>query len=104
MRLGVLGPLAVWTEDGTAVGVPGAKVRALLADLLIHVGEPVSAERLVDDLWPDEVPANPAGALQAKVSQLRRALEQAEPGGRSLVVHGSAGYLLQVDADAVDPR
>ncbi len=104
MRFGVLGPFAVWTKDGAAVAIPGAKVRALLADLLIHAGEPVSTDRLVEDLWGDEVPANPTGALQAKVSQLRRALEQAEPGGRALVVSRQSGYLLQVDGNAVDAR
>ncbi len=53
MRFGVLGPLAVWTEDGTAVPVPEAKVRALLACLLTHRGEVVPADRIVDEVWPD---------------------------------------------------
>lgn len=74
MRFGVLGPLAVWTSAGEQVTVPGLKVRALLADLLAHAGEPVSADRLVDDLWGERAPADAAGALQAKVSQLRRVL------------------------------
>jgi predicted ATPase/DNA-binding SARP family transcriptional activator len=102
MRFGLLGPLAVWTDAGDVVAVPGAKVRALLADLLIHEGRPVSADRLVDDLWGAEPPGNPAGALQAKVSQLRRVLEDAEPGGRELLVSRPPGYLLRIDADSVD--
>ncbi|WP_279581306.1 AfsR/SARP family transcriptional regulator [Fodinicola feengrottensis] len=73
MRFGVLGPLAVWTVDGLPVRVPEVKVRALLADLLVHAGHPVSADRLADDLWGDRLPANPANSLQTKVSQLRRA-------------------------------
>ncbi len=104
MRFGVLGPLAVWTTDGRPVAVPGLKVRALLADLLIHEGRPVPADRLVDDLWGEDLPGNPAGALSAKVSQLRRALEDAEPGARKLVVSPPPGYVLRVDADAVDAR
>jgi DNA-binding SARP family transcriptional activator len=83
MRFGVLGPLAVWTDGGTPVRVPGLKVRALLADLLVHEGRPVSVDRLVDDLWCAAPPANPAGALQVRVSQLRRALDDAEPGGET---------------------
>ncbi len=102
MRFGVLGPLAVWTDEGAPVAIPGAKVRALLADLLVHAGEPVSADRLIDELWGDTPLANPAGSLQAKVSQLRRALEQAEPGARDLVVSRPPGYLLQVGTGAVD--
>ncbi|MDT0347053.1 hypothetical protein RM590_31390 [Streptomyces sp. DSM 44938] len=51
MEFGVLGPLAVWTADGRPVRVPELKVRALLADLLVHEGRPVSPDRLADDLW-----------------------------------------------------
>src|SRR3954447_17493902 len=102
MRFGVLGPLSSWTEEGEPVRIPGAKVRALLADLLVHEGRPVSADRLVDDLWGDEPPANPMGALQVRVSQLRRVLEEAEPGGRDLVVSRRPGYLLAADPGAVD--
>ncbi|WP_078965389.1 AfsR/SARP family transcriptional regulator [Streptomyces aureocirculatus] len=102
MRFGVLGPLAVWTTDGTEVAVPGAKVRALLAQLLVHPGHPVSADRLIDGLWGEDLPDHPANALQGKVSQLRRVLGRAEPGGRSLVESGPAGYALRVTADAVD--
>lgn len=99
MRFGVLGPLSVWTADGRPVRVPESKVRALLADLLVHEGRPVSADRLVDDLWGRELPGNPANALQSKVSQLRRALG---PDGRDLVVFQPAGYALRTDE--VDAR
>ncbi|MFI7409250.1 BTAD domain-containing putative transcriptional regulator, partial [Streptomyces sp. NPDC049627] len=98
MRFGVLGPLVVWDDEGETVRVPELKVRALLADLLAHDGEPVSADRLVHDLWGDEPPGKPSGALQAKVSQLRRVL------GRDRVVRQAPGYRLRLDpaADEVD--
>jgi predicted ATPase/DNA-binding SARP family transcriptional activator len=102
VRFGLLGPLAVWTADGRPVTLPELKVRALLAHLLVHRGRLVSAERLIDDLWGAALPANPANTLQGKVSQLRRVLDAAEPGGRGLVVYQQGGYLLQVDADSVD--
>ncbi|MFE5334062.1 BTAD domain-containing putative transcriptional regulator [Embleya sp. NPDC056575] len=102
MRFGVLGPLAVWTEDGASVPIPEAKVRALLADLLIHEGRPVPADRLIEDLWGRRLPRNPVATLQTRVSQLRRALEAAEPGGRDLVVWQPPGYRLAVSPDAVD--
>ncbi|WP_067833523.1 BTAD domain-containing putative transcriptional regulator [Actinomadura kijaniata] len=94
MRFGVLGQLAVWDDRNEPVHVPEAKVRALLADLLVHEGRPVPADRLIDDLWGDAPPGNPANALQAKVSQLRRAL------GRDRVAHEAAGYRLRLDAPA----
>ncbi|SHN75491.1 Predicted ATPase [Cryptosporangium aurantiacum] len=98
----MLGPLQVTTDDGTPVVVPGAKVRLLLADLLTHRNQVVSADRLIDDLWGADAPANPAGALQVRVSQLRKALADAERGGRDLVESRAPGYLLRttaVDAD-----
>ncbi|MBB4932786.1 putative ATPase/DNA-binding SARP family transcriptional activator [Lipingzhangella halophila] len=102
MRFGLLGPLEVWTSDGRPVQIPEAKVRALLAALLIDAGRVVPADRLIEDLWGHDLPANPAGALQTRVSQLRRALEDSEAGGRALVVFRAAGYLLDVAPEAVD--
>jgi len=91
VRFGLLGPLAVWTDHGEPVTVPGRKVRALLANLLVNAGRPVSADRLVDDLWGEAAPADPTAALHVRVSQLRRALANAEPGGRELVVSQAPG-------------
>ncbi|TDE29028.1 BTAD domain-containing putative transcriptional regulator [Actinomadura sp. 6K520] len=103
MRFGVLGPLGVWTADGAPVVVRGAMVRTLLAVLIGHEGRPVPVDRLIDDLWGDAPPRNPPGALQVKVSQLRRALDEAEPGARELVSFQEAlGYRLRVDTEAVD--
>ncbi len=98
----MLGPLAVWAGDGSTVRVPESKVRALLANLLIQEGRPVSADRLAEDLWGDQPPGNPGNTLQTKVSQLRRALDRAEPGARGMVVHGPAGYRLDLPPDALD--
>lgn len=84
--------------EGDPVAVPEVKVRALLAALLVHEGRPVSADRLIDGLWGDDLPGNPANALQAKVSQLRKAL------GRDRVVRQAPGYRLRLDetGDEVD--
>ena len=70
VRFGLLGTLAVWTEGGRLVAVPEAKVRALLADLLIHLGRPVPADRLIDDLWGDNLPVHPAGRTHSAASQI----------------------------------
>ncbi|MFE2295104.1 ATP-binding protein [Streptomyces sp. NPDC059452] len=102
MRFGVLGPLVVWTADGRPVRVPELKVRALLALLLAQQGHPVSADRLIDELWGSKPPRNPTGVLQTKVWQLRRTLEGAEPGGRGLVVSLASGYRLRAAGDEVD--
>ncbi|MCF2529280.1 BTAD domain-containing putative transcriptional regulator [Yinghuangia soli] len=102
MRFGVLGPLEVRTTAGTPVSVGEPKVRALLADLVVHAGRPVAVDRLLDDLWGEDLPGRPGPALQTKVWQLRRTLEAAEPGARELVVSRAPGYLLATARDAVD--
>ncbi|WP_433334401.1 BTAD domain-containing putative transcriptional regulator [Spirillospora sp. CA-294931] len=102
MRFGVLGPLAVWTAGGRPVRVPEAKVRALLARLLVAPGRVVPVDRLAADLWGDDLPGDPSNTLQTKVSLLRRTLEKAEPGARELVAHRPPGYALSVEGEAVD--
>jgi predicted ATPase/DNA-binding SARP family transcriptional activator len=102
MRFGVLGPVTAWTDDGTAVRIPDRKVRGLLADLLLHAGRPVAVATLIDDLWGEDLPANPTATLQTRVSQLRRALDEAEPGARDLVQTRPPGYLIATPAEAVD--
>ncbi|MGW4231818.1 AfsR/SARP family transcriptional regulator [Streptomyces sp. NPDC004980] len=83
------------------MAVPELKVRALLAELLTAPERMVSADKLVDDLWGDRPPGDPVGAVQTRVSRLRRALV-AGGGDRELVAFLAAGYVLRVDADAVD--
>ncbi|MGY6652798.1 BTAD domain-containing putative transcriptional regulator [Amycolatopsis sp. TRM77291] len=102
MRFGVLGPLAVWTTAGEPVVVPEAKVRLLLAGLLSRDGRAASVSSLTDDLWGEHPPGNPGNTLQTKVSQLRRALDRAEPGARDLVTHQPAGYVLAVEPGDLD--
>ncbi|GAA2668278.1 MULTISPECIES: BTAD domain-containing putative transcriptional regulator [Actinosynnema] len=92
MRFGVLGPLAVWDEAGEPVTVPELKVRALLAALVAHDGDPVAADALIHHLWGDRPPGKPSSALQAKISQLRRIV------GRDRVVRQPPGYRLRLDA------
>ncbi|MFG1618025.1 BTAD domain-containing putative transcriptional regulator [Nonomuraea wenchangensis] len=90
MRVGFLGPLQV---AGARVG--GARVRALLVRLALDPGRVVPADRLIDDLWPDEPPAHPAAALQSLVSRARREV----PG---VIGSHPAGYLLDVPPGEVD--
>ncbi|MEV0678648.1 BTAD domain-containing putative transcriptional regulator [Actinosynnema sp. NPDC050436] len=102
MRFGVLGPLETRTTAGDEVEIPESKIRALLAVLLTHRRRLVSVDLIVDELWGDRPPANPAAAVQLKVSRLRKVLAAAESGGRDLVVSRAPGYLLDAPAEAVD--
>jgi DNA-binding SARP family transcriptional activator len=99
MRFGILGPLSV-ADGERPIVIPGAKPRALLVLLVLHAGRMVSTDRLVDGLWGEHLPADPANALQALVSRLRRALNPS--GELALVRSHPSGYLLAVDPEQVD--
>ncbi len=51
----ILGSLEV-SDGDRGVRLGGDKQRALLAVLLLHAGEVVSADRLIDDLWGERPP------------------------------------------------
>jgi DNA-binding SARP family transcriptional activator len=55
------------------------KQRALLAVLLVHANQVVALDRLIEELWGEEPPAQATASLQAYVSNLRRALEPGRP-------------------------
>ncbi|MEU8897734.1 BTAD domain-containing putative transcriptional regulator, partial [Nocardia sp. NPDC048505] len=97
MRIGLLGPVAVYGDDGVQVEVGGVRVRMLLARLALAAGRPVSVDALVDGLWGEQPPADAPGALQALVSRLRRALR--EVGAVELT---PGGYRVPVQPGDVD--
>ena len=99
MEFRLLGPLEVVTDDGT-VEIGSGKRRALLAHLLIHANEVVSAERLMDELWDERPPATAAKSVQVYVSQLRKALS----GNGNVLVTRGTGYVLQVQPGQLDAQ
>jgi DNA-binding SARP family transcriptional activator/streptogramin lyase len=95
MEFRILGALEV-EDDGRVLKLGGAKQRALLAYLLLHANEAVSRERLIDELWGDEVPGTAATAVQVHVSHLRKAL------GHDVIVTQPPGYLVRVGDGELD--
>lgn len=103
VRLRVLGEVAA-TRDNAVVDLGGRRQRAVLAALVIARDQVVSDDRLTACVWGDNAPANPAGALQAYVSHLRRAL-QPDAAARQrdgVLAREAAGYVLRLEPDAVD--
>ena len=95
MRVALLGPVALVDGDhGNPIA--GEKQRTLLALLALTPGEPVSADALVDELWPAAPPSAPTNALQARVSAVRRVV------GAERLRLTAAGYVLDVAPDDVD--
>jgi len=92
IRFGLLGPAAAW-QDGRAIDLGSPQQRALFALLLLHRGEVVSTDRMIDVLWPAGPPANALQVLRTYVSRLRAA------GIAELGTHRH-GYRLDGEADA----
>ena len=91
----ILGPLEVLDGD-RKIELRGARQRAVLAILLLHRGETVSTERIVDLMWGEQPPATAVKTVQVYVSHLRRALVE------DVISSSRGGYVLTVDAERID--
>src|SRR3954452_13483556 len=95
MDFRVLGSLEVLDGDAP-LRLGGRKPRALLARLLLDAGRTVSVERLVDDLWGEDVPESAVKMVHIHVSALRKALP---PG---TLQTRQPGYAVELDPEAID--
>lgn len=101
MQFRLLGALEAGSGSAVAeLGPP--KQRALLTILLLHVGEIVSVDRLIDLLWGEEAPRTATHSIQIYVSELRKALEPMA--GHPLIHTRPPGYLLDVPDEAIDAK
>src|SRR6266545_6665072 len=76
--------------------IAGPRLRGLLALLAGDLRMGCSTTRLMEGLWPDEQPENPAKALQVLVSRARAQL------GSELIISTPTGYRLSLREDQVD--
>ena len=95
VEFGVLGPLRIADGDREIL-LPRQKHRALLAFLVLHAGELISVDRLLDELWGERPPPTAKNSLHNYVSHLRKAL------GPDVVRTRPPGYLLDIAPDDVD--
>ncbi|MFD9724286.1 BTAD domain-containing putative transcriptional regulator [Streptomyces sp. NPDC059072] len=107
MRFRILGPLEVAGDpDPASAGLhtPGpAKIRVVLGTLLARPNQVVSAEALIDELWPESPPRTALQTLHVYVSQVRKCLMAASPRhGQDTLVTQRPGYLLRVASDELD--
>lgn len=92
----LLGPLEAVGDDGEPLVLGGQKQRAVLALLLLRANRVVSTDFLIDALWGDNPPRTATTSLQNSISALRKLL------GPSGLVTRAPGYMLVLDADALD--
>ena len=89
----LLGLLEV-VVDGKPVPVRAAKVRTVLAVLLLGANRAVSTDKLLDVLWGDDPPVTAKNTLHTYVSQIRKVV-----GG---IETRHPGYLLALDRHQLD--
>jgi DNA-binding SARP family transcriptional activator len=91
----ILGPLEV-SSDGGPVQLGGGRQRAVLALLLLRLGQVVSTEQLLEDLWPGRAPPTATKVVQLYVSRLRKSL------GDGLLLTRAPGYVLAIEEGQLD--
>jgi DNA-binding SARP family transcriptional activator len=88
----------------TPIPLGGPRQRAVLALLVVARGQVVSVDRLIEDLWGGQPPAQALKTLQSYVSNLRRLLEAGRipRSPAQLLVSAAPGYALRLPEDTVD--
>jgi predicted ATPase/DNA-binding SARP family transcriptional activator/class 3 adenylate cyclase len=97
MEFRILGSFEVVGTDGV-LDLRGAKRSGLLACLVVHAGQPISTDLLVEELWGGSGSDGAARTVQTYVSQLRKLLS----GEPASLQTRPGGYVLDVDPAAVD--
>jgi len=96
-EFGILGELQVM-QGGVPRDLGSLRQRSLLARLLIRAGQPISTDRLIEELWPDEVPSTARHTLHVYISRLRTVLGDE----RDRLVNEASGYRLKVEPELLD--
>ncbi|MEV7967683.1 BTAD domain-containing putative transcriptional regulator [Sphaerisporangium sp. NPDC088356] len=98
MEFRVLGSLQV-VDDTTDLTPSAAKVRAVLAMLVLRHNQIVSTRELIDELWGERPPATALPTLHTYVYKLRKMLGTTGP---ATVVTKPYGYLLATSPETID--
>ena len=84
--------------DGRPVDLGTTRQRCTLAILLAEANKTVSADQLIDRLWPDRPPRQARASLQTYLSRLRRIFAATTVD----IIRRADGYLAAVDEETID--
>ena len=99
MEFRLLGTIEV-SADESSLPLGGPRQRAVIADLALHVGRPVTTAQLIDDVWGETAPRSATHTVETYISRIRRALAAA--GGSAVLVTTPNGYMLDLAPETVD--
>lgn len=91
----ILGPVEV-RADGAPVPISAAKLRTLLAALLLRPNRTVPTTTLIEHVWGDQPPQRGVAALQNYVMRLRHVL------GEPLIRTTAGGYSISLSPAQLD--
>ncbi|MFJ9241705.1 AfsR/SARP family transcriptional regulator [Streptomyces sp. NPDC101776] len=97
----LLGPVEVWAGDRRAP-LGGVRPLAVLSALVVHLGEVLSTDRLVDCVWDEQAPATAGALVATHVSAVRRALAQVTDA--AVVRTRPPGYVVDLEPSQIDAR
>jgi DNA-binding SARP family transcriptional activator len=100
LRFGLLGDFEIHLGN-RRVDLGGARIRTLLAVLLIFPGQPVNMDRLVEFMWASPPPSAVAN-LRTYATALRRRLDSVAPGASARLSTTPSGYLFTAGAAELD--
>lgn len=101
MQFRLIGPVTASTDDREGrIGEP--KHRLLLAILLAADGRMVPADRLINLMWEERLPASPKDRLYEYVGALRANLRAIDPSAADILSQHDGGYQLLVQPGQLD--
>lgn len=99
----VLGVVSAFGPGGALLPLGPNRRRALLAALLVDLGNPIPVARVIDLLWDRAPPPTAATMVHTTVAGLRRTLDEGRlRGARPLLVTRDGGYVLDADPGQLD--
>ncbi len=101
MEFRALGPIELWSA-GQRKDLGPARVRSVLAMLLLAPRAMVPVETIIDRLWDTRPPPKARESLSVYIARLRASLRQAVGDSVQVVGRARGGYLLDVDPEVVD--
>ncbi len=103
MEYRILGPFEV-VRAGVALPLGGPRQQAVLVTLLLHAGETLTADRIIEEVWGAAAPRDAVNTLHGYVFHLRQALEPERPKGTpaQVLVSDRSGYRLDASPESID--
>ena len=102
MRFDILGPMEV-SDGRTRLTPQAAKIRTLLASLLVSANTAIGADTLITEIWGTNPPRTAVHALRVYASQIRQMIAaMSDDPARPALITWPSGYSLELGPDMLD--